>query len=91
MAGIKAGPGEPRVSALSTLQQQREEDCLANAVRKRRLLEGGLPPAGIGRREFKALAPATIETLQLALSTRDGGRASVPQSPHAANELLGET
>ena len=89
MAGIKAGPGEPSVSALSTLQQQREQDCLANAVLKRRRLEGGLPPAGAGRLESKALAPATIETLQLALSTQDGGSASAQLSSHAAYLLLG--
>jgi hypothetical protein len=68
MAGIKGAPG----SVLAALQAHREQDRLVNEVRKRRRLEGALPPAGAGKRESKALTPATIATLQLAVTTREG-------------------
>ena len=91
MAGIKSGMNVHCGSTLAKLQEQREQDCLANSVRKRRRQEGALPPAGAGKRESKALTPDTIQTLQLALSTRDGSSVAAPLSPHAANLLLGNT
>lgn len=91
MAGIKEGMAKSHVSTLAILQQQRMEDCLANAIRKRRRLPGALPPPGAGQRESKALTPATMEILQLALTTREGSRASAQLTPKAANLLLGVT
>jgi hypothetical protein len=62
-----------------------------NEVRKRRRLEGALPPAGAGKRESKALTPATIATLQLALTTRERGVATTLLTPLLADQLLGNT
>lgn len=87
MAGIKGAPG----SALASLQAQREQDRLANSVRKRRRLEGALPPAGSNPRESKALSAAAIATIQLAVDTREGGHASPRVSPLTADLLLGKT
>ncbi len=86
MAGIKGAPG----SVLFALQEQREQDKLANEIRKRQRLEGGLPPTGAGQRESKALTIATIETLQPALTTLDHGVASAPLTPPIAELLLGK-
>jgi hypothetical protein len=85
MAGIKGVPS----SVLEALQAQREQDRLVNEVRKRRRLEGALPPPSANKRESKALTPATVATLQLAVTTRDRGVPSIPLTPLLADQLLG--
>jgi hypothetical protein len=64
---------------------------LVNEVRKRRRLEGTLPPPGANQREAKALTPATIATMQLAVSTREGGVATTHLTLLLADQLLGTT
>ena len=86
-AGVKGAPG----SALATLQAEREQDRLANSVRKRRRVDGALPPTGANPREAKALSGTTIATLQLAIDTREGGHTPTRLSQLAADLLLGTT